>query len=65
MATIETNERAGPTLVETLARAKPGEVLVVDSLGTWLAALLLALGDLPDRDPVAELISSRPAMPSI
>jgi adenosylcobinamide kinase/adenosylcobinamide-phosphate guanylyltransferase len=53
MATIETNERAGPTLVETLARAKPGEVLVVDSLGTWLSAQLLALDDLPDRDPVA------------
>jgi adenosylcobinamide kinase / adenosylcobinamide-phosphate guanylyltransferase len=53
MATIETNERAGPTLVDTLTGAKPGEVLVVDSLGTWLSAQLLALGDLPERDPVA------------
>ncbi len=53
MATTETNERTGPTLVETLAAAKPGEVLVIDSLGTWLSAQLLALGDLPERDPVA------------
>jgi adenosylcobinamide kinase/adenosylcobinamide-phosphate guanylyltransferase len=53
MATIETNEQTGPTLVETLAAGRPGEVLVVDSLGTWLAAHLLALEELAERDPVA------------
>jgi adenosylcobinamide kinase / adenosylcobinamide-phosphate guanylyltransferase len=52
MRTIETNERSGPTLVETLAAASAGEILVVDSLGTWLAAHLLALEDVAS-DPVA------------
>jgi len=53
MATIETNERTGPTLAETLARAQAGEVLVIDSLGTWLAGHLLTLDALAARDPVA------------
>jgi len=45
MRSIETNERAGPTLAETLLAAPAGEVLIVDSLGTWLAAGLLALDE--------------------
>jgi len=53
MPTLETSERSGPTLVETLAAARPGELLVVDSLGTWLAAHLLALEELAATDPVA------------
>lgn len=53
MRTVETNERTGPALVDTLAAAAPGEVLIVDSLGTWLAAHLLALEDLAARDPLA------------
>jgi adenosylcobinamide kinase/adenosylcobinamide-phosphate guanylyltransferase len=53
MRTIETNERTGPTLVETLAAAVAGETLVIDSLGTWLAAHLLALEDLAAADPPA------------
>jgi adenosylcobinamide kinase / adenosylcobinamide-phosphate guanylyltransferase len=53
MPTLETNERVGPTLVETLDAARPGQLLVVDSLGTWLAAHLLALEELAATDPVA------------
>jgi adenosylcobinamide kinase / adenosylcobinamide-phosphate guanylyltransferase len=53
MPAIETSERSGPTLVETLDAARPGELLVVDSLGTWLAAHLLALEELAATDPVA------------
>lgn len=53
MAAVETSERTGPTLLETLAGALPGELLVIDSLGTWLASHLLALEDLAATDPVA------------
>jgi adenosylcobinamide kinase/adenosylcobinamide-phosphate guanylyltransferase len=53
VVTTETNERSGPTLVEVLAAAEPGEVLVVDSLGTWLAAHVLAVESLALTDPVA------------
>jgi adenosylcobinamide kinase/adenosylcobinamide-phosphate guanylyltransferase len=53
MRTIETSERSGPTLVETLAAAQPGEILIVDSLGTWLSGHLLALEELAAGDPVA------------
>ena len=53
MRTIETNERTGPALVDALAAARPDEVLVVDSLGTWLAAHVLALEDLAATDPAA------------
>ncbi len=51
MRTIETNERTGPGLVETLAAARPGELLVVDSLGTWLAGHLRALEAVAASDP--------------
>jgi adenosylcobinamide kinase/adenosylcobinamide-phosphate guanylyltransferase len=51
--TVETNERTGPTLAATLAEASSGEILIVDSLGTWLAAHLLDLEDLAGTDPVA------------
>jgi adenosylcobinamide kinase/adenosylcobinamide-phosphate guanylyltransferase len=53
VATTETNERTGPTLIEALAAAEAGEVLVVDSLGTWLAAHVLAVEPLALTDPVA------------
>jgi adenosylcobinamide kinase/adenosylcobinamide-phosphate guanylyltransferase len=53
MRTIETSERSGPTLVETLAAAQPGEILIVDSLGTWLSGHLLTLAELAAGDPVA------------
>jgi adenosylcobinamide kinase / adenosylcobinamide-phosphate guanylyltransferase len=53
MRTIETNERSGPTLPEALAGGRAGETLIVDSLGTWLAAHLLALEELAAADPVA------------
>jgi adenosylcobinamide kinase/adenosylcobinamide-phosphate guanylyltransferase len=53
MRTIEAGERSGPTLVEVLANAEHGEVLIVDSLGTWLAGHLFALEDLAGTDPVA------------
>jgi adenosylcobinamide kinase / adenosylcobinamide-phosphate guanylyltransferase len=53
LRTIETNERSGPTLPEALAGGRAGETLIVDSLGTWLAAHLLALEELAAADPVA------------
>ncbi len=40
MRTIETDERAGPRLAETLAGAPAGDVLIVDSLGSWLGSFL-------------------------
>jgi adenosylcobinamide kinase/adenosylcobinamide-phosphate guanylyltransferase len=53
MRTVETSERTGPTLLETLAAARTGEILIVDSLGTWLAEHLLALEEQAGGDPVA------------
>lgn len=53
LLSIETSERLGPTLVETLSAARAGELLVVDSLGTWLGAHLLTLEELAGTDPVA------------
>jgi adenosylcobinamide kinase/adenosylcobinamide-phosphate guanylyltransferase len=53
MPTIETNERSGPTLPQALAAATPGEILIVDSLGTWLAGHLLALEGTVTADPLA------------
>jgi adenosylcobinamide kinase/adenosylcobinamide-phosphate guanylyltransferase len=52
MRTIEAGERSGLTLIEALANARHGEVLIVDSLGTWLAGHLFALEDLAVADPV-------------
>ena len=53
MRTVETNERSGPTLAAALAAGRPGEILIVDSLGTWLASHLLALEELAEADPLA------------
>jgi adenosylcobinamide kinase/adenosylcobinamide-phosphate guanylyltransferase len=53
MRTIEAGERSGRTVIEVLAEARHGEVLIVDSLGTWLAGQLFALEDLAGADPVA------------
>jgi adenosylcobinamide kinase/adenosylcobinamide-phosphate guanylyltransferase len=53
MRTIETSETSGPTLAATLAGAARGDVLIVDSLGTWLAAHLIDLETLAGDDPVA------------
>ncbi len=44
MRTVETNEFSAPTLPDALAGGRAGEILIVDSLGTWLTAHLLALG---------------------
>ena len=44
MRTIETDERVGPRLVETLADAATGDVLIVDSLGSWLGSFLRDVG---------------------
>jgi adenosylcobinamide kinase / adenosylcobinamide-phosphate guanylyltransferase len=53
MRTIEAGERSGPTLVEVLTNARHDEVLIVDSLGTWLAGQLFALEDLAGADSIA------------
>jgi adenosylcobinamide kinase/adenosylcobinamide-phosphate guanylyltransferase len=53
MRTVETHERSGPSLIRTLAAGAAGEILIVDSLGTWLTALLLDLEERAATDPVA------------
>jgi adenosylcobinamide kinase/adenosylcobinamide-phosphate guanylyltransferase len=45
MRSIETDESRGPRLTEVLRDACAGEVLVVDSLGTWLSSLLVAYSE--------------------
>jgi adenosylcobinamide kinase/adenosylcobinamide-phosphate guanylyltransferase len=45
MRSIETDESRGPRLTEVLRDARAGDVLVVDSLGTWLSSLLVAQAD--------------------
>jgi len=41
MRTIETGAAGGPSLESVLRTAAPGEVLIVDSLGTWLSAFVV------------------------
>ncbi len=53
MRTVETDERSGPALAAALAAGRPGEILIVDSLGTWLASHLLAIEELAAADPLA------------
>jgi adenosylcobinamide kinase/adenosylcobinamide-phosphate guanylyltransferase len=51
MRSVETDEFAGPSLAEVLRDARAGEVAIVDSLGSWMSAHLLALWA-ADPDPV-------------
>jgi adenosylcobinamide kinase/adenosylcobinamide-phosphate guanylyltransferase len=64
MRTIETSESRGPRLVDVLAAVDPGEIAIVDSLGTWLGSRLVALagphgvdvlaaGEIIDRESAA------------
>jgi adenosylcobinamide kinase/adenosylcobinamide-phosphate guanylyltransferase len=53
MRTIEVDERSGPDLEAVLAGLGAGEIALVDSLGTWLAALLLGEEGRAGADPVA------------
>ena len=52
-AVVETALPTSPSLVALLHHATDGMCVIVDSLGTWLAAQLLTLEDLAQRDPVA------------
>jgi adenosylcobinamide kinase/adenosylcobinamide-phosphate guanylyltransferase len=52
MRSIETDERVGPSLAATVRALRSGETAIVDSLGSWLSAHLLALAASTD-DPVA------------
>src|ERR1700722_5315076 len=45
MRAVEGDERSGPGLEAVLAGLDAGEIALVDSLGTWLAALLLGEED--------------------
>lgn len=49
---IEPSAKSLPTMLKTL---KPGEVGIVDSLGTWVSGWLLDLESLVGRDPVDAL----------
>lgn len=53
MPTVEIKENGGPSLAAVLSGAPASDVLIVDSLGTWLTAHLLALGGEAARDPLA------------
>ncbi|MDB5026925.1 MAG: cobP [Candidatus Eremiobacteraeota bacterium] len=52
---VETANAGAPSLVATLRDATAGTCVLVDALGSWLAAELLGLEDLAARDPVAAL----------
>jgi adenosylcobinamide kinase/adenosylcobinamide-phosphate guanylyltransferase len=52
---VECWEPGSPDLPAIVAAAPPGEVLVVDSLGTWIAGHLLDLEPLAERDGAAAL----------
>ena len=50
---VETANRDSPSLVALLHHATDDMCVLIDALGTWLAAQLLQLEDLAQRDPVA------------
>src|ERR1700733_11671821 len=52
---VETASPEGPSLVALLHHCGYDTCVLIDALGTWLAALLLDRGDLVERDPVAAL----------
>jgi adenosylcobinamide kinase/adenosylcobinamide-phosphate guanylyltransferase len=52
LRSVEVDEARGPTLATVLASGAPGEVLVVDSLGSWLGGLLYGVAERAERDPV-------------
>jgi adenosylcobinamide kinase/adenosylcobinamide-phosphate guanylyltransferase len=51
--TLEVDEGRGPGLVAVLGALSPGEVAVVDSLGTWFGALLLGEEERAAAEPLA------------
>jgi len=53
MRTVEIDERSGRGLEAVLAGLGAGDIALVDSLGTWLAALLLGEEERAGTDPVA------------
>ena len=53
MRTIEVDERAGVSLVDVLEAASSHEVLIVDSLGTWLGNFLADAEERASREPLA------------
>jgi len=52
---VETAHRDSPSLVALVHHCGDDTCVLIDALGTWLAALLLEMNDLPERDPVAAL----------
>lgn len=52
---VETANPESPSLVALLHHAGDDTCVLIDALGTWLAALLLKSEDLAERDPVAAL----------
>jgi adenosylcobinamide kinase/adenosylcobinamide-phosphate guanylyltransferase len=52
---VETADPRGPTLTMLLREAAAGSCLLVDSLGTWIAALLFEWREWAERDAVATL----------
>jgi adenosylcobinamide kinase/adenosylcobinamide-phosphate guanylyltransferase len=62
MRTLETDETAGPRLADALRALGPGDVAVVDSLGTWLSSYVVA--ETPLEEPVAALLAALAATPA-
>jgi adenosylcobinamide kinase/adenosylcobinamide-phosphate guanylyltransferase len=56
MRTVETDEARGPALADALRALGPGEIAVVDSLGTWLSSYVAA-GE-PLEGPIAGLLAA-------
>ena len=54
-AVVETATPGSPDLTDVLRSADEGGCILIDALGTWLAAELLQREDESERDPVAAL----------
>ncbi len=52
---VETAALGGPTLLDVLGDAGDDECVVIDALGTWIAAQLVSREPDAERDPVAVL----------
>ena len=52
---VETGMPRGPRLADVLRGAEPQTCIVIDALGTWLAAHLVSREEAAEREPIATL----------